>query len=76
MADEALLAREDGGGITVFVRPELVVEIALDGVQADALPGGVALRFARVKGVPPGQGSLPRRTDRPLQALVRAEGTR
>jgi DNA ligase-1 len=46
-----LLAREtDRRGITVFVRPELVVEIALDGVQASTrYPGGVALRFARVK---------------------------
>jgi ATP-dependent DNA ligase I len=36
-------------GITVFVRPELVVEIELDGVQASPrYPGGVALRFARV----------------------------
>jgi DNA ligase-1 len=36
---------------TVFVRPELVVEIAFDGVQASTrYPGGVALRFARVKG--------------------------
>ena len=38
-------------GITVFVRPETVVEIALDGVQTSTrYPGGVALRFARVKG--------------------------
>lgn len=37
-------------GITVWVRPELVVEIALDGVQRSTrYPGGVALRFARVK---------------------------
>jgi DNA ligase-1 len=36
-------------GITVFVRPELVVEIAFDGVQSSPrYPGGVALRFARV----------------------------
>jgi DNA ligase 1 len=33
----------------VFVRPELVVEIAFDGVQVSPrYPGGVALRFARV----------------------------
>src|ERR671918_3037504 len=46
-----LLARETGWrGIAVLVRPELVVEIALDGVQASTrYPGGVALRFARVK---------------------------
>src|SRR5579884_249851 len=37
-------------GITVHVRPELVVEIALDGVQVSPrYSGGVALRFARVK---------------------------
>jgi DNA ligase-1 len=35
----------------VHVRPELVVEIAFDGVQnSSRYPGGVALRFARVKG--------------------------
>jgi DNA ligase-1 len=46
-----LLARErERKGIAVLVRPELVVEIALDGVQASTrYPGGVALRFARVK---------------------------
>jgi ATP-dependent DNA ligase I len=34
---------------TVYVRPELVVEVAFDGVQASSrYPGGVALRFARV----------------------------
>jgi DNA ligase 1 len=37
-------------GITVYVRPEMVAEIALDGVQTSTrYPGGVALRFARVK---------------------------
>ena len=37
-------------GYTVTVRPELVIEIALDGVQASTrYPGGVALRFARVR---------------------------
>jgi DNA ligase-1 len=52
---EALLEREvRREGIVVFVRPELVVEIALDGVQASTrYPGGVALRFARVKGYRP-----------------------
>ena len=48
---EQLLARETHReGIAVFVRPELVVEIALDGAQrSPRYPGGVALRFARVK---------------------------
>ena len=36
-------------GHTVHVRPEQVVEIAIDGVQRSTrYPGGVALRFARV----------------------------
>jgi ATP-dependent DNA ligase I len=40
------VARDDW---TVHVRPELVVEIAFDGVQTSPrYPGGVALRFARV----------------------------
>jgi ATP-dependent DNA ligase I len=47
---EALLALETHrDDWTVYVRPELVVEIAFDGVQASRrYPGGVALRFARV----------------------------
>jgi DNA ligase-1 len=39
----------DRGDWVVHVRPELVVEIAFDGVQTSTrYPGGVALRFARV----------------------------
>jgi DNA ligase-1 len=47
----ALLERETSRrGISVLVRPELVVEIAIDGVQSSRrYAGGVALRFARVK---------------------------
>ncbi|MFI6507985.1 ATP-dependent DNA ligase [Streptosporangium sp. NPDC050855] len=48
---ERLLAIAEGptDGWTVTVRPELVVEIAFDGVQRSSrYPGGVALRFARV----------------------------
>jgi DNA ligase 1 len=41
----------------VRVRPELVVEIAFDGVQASRrYPGGVALRFARVVRFRPDKG--------------------
>ena len=41
-------------GHVVHVRPELVVEVAFDGVQTSSrYPGGVALRFARVKGYRP-----------------------
>ncbi len=47
---EYLLAREEHRDAwTVYVRPELVVEIAFDGVQrSPRYPGGLALRFARV----------------------------
>jgi DNA ligase-1 len=47
-----LLARETGrDGHVVHVRPELVVEIAFNDLQASPqYPGGLALRFARVKG--------------------------
>ena len=44
----AALAVDDSGWV-VHVRPELVVEVAFDGVQTSPrYPGGVALRFARV----------------------------
>ena len=47
---EQLLARQvSTDGWTVVVRPELVVEIAVDGVQTSPrYPAGMALRFARV----------------------------
>jgi DNA ligase-1 len=47
---EHLLALEvERSEHVVYVRPELVVEIAFDGVQTSRrYPGGVALRFARV----------------------------
>ncbi|HEX7011630.1 MAG TPA: ATP-dependent DNA ligase [Steroidobacteraceae bacterium] len=46
-----LLARETHrDGITVYVRPELVVEIAFSDLQVSPrYPGGLALRLARVK---------------------------
>jgi len=44
-----LQLERDRHGITVELRPEQVVEIAVDGVQASTrYAGGVALRFARV----------------------------
>jgi DNA ligase-1 len=37
-------------GWTVYVRPELVVEVAFNDIQeSPQYPGGMALRFARVK---------------------------
>ena len=58
-------------GIAVFVRPELVVEIALDGVQSSTrYPGGVALRFARVKRYRPDKPAAEADTIDDLRALL------
>jgi DNA ligase-1 len=67
-----LLARETGRrGIAVFVRPELVVEIALDGVQSSTrYSGGVALRFARVKRYRPDKDAADADTIDDLRALL------
>ena len=48
---EELLKREiSRDRHTVYVRPELVVEVAFNDVQASPhYPGGVALRFARIR---------------------------
>jgi DNA ligase-1 len=44
------LAHGDSDGFVVRVRPELVVEVAFDGIQGSPrYPAGLALRFARVK---------------------------
>ena len=71
---EALLARETKRhGIAVMVRPELVVEIALDGVQASTrYPGGIALRFARVKRYRPDKDALQADVIGDLRALLPA----
>jgi DNA ligase-1 len=72
---QELLAREvERRGITVLVRPELVVEIALDGVQSSTrYPGGVALRFARVKRYRPDKSAAEADTIDDLRALLRQD---
>ena len=67
-------------GITVFVRPEHVVEIALDGVQVSTrYAGGVALRFARVRRYRPDKSPGEADTIDAVRALLAgpsgAEGT-
>lgn len=71
---QEFLAREIGRkGIAVFVRPELVVEIALDGVQSSTrYAGGVALRFARVKRYRPDKSAAEADTIDDLRALLPA----
>ena len=57
----------------VHVRPETVVEIAIDGVQRSSrYPGGVALRFARVKGYRPDKRAGEADTIESLRALLRS----
>ena len=62
-------------GRVVHVRPELVVEIAFDGVQTSSrYPGGIALRFARVKGYRPDKSPVEADTIEAVRAIhARAE---
>jgi DNA ligase-1 len=58
-------------GYTVHVRPELVVEIALDGVQVSRrYAGGVALRFARVRRYRPDKQPVEADTIDAVRALL------
>jgi DNA ligase-1 len=69
-----LLVRETARrGIAVLVRPELVAEVALDGVQSSRrYAGGVALRFARVKRYRPDKRPEEADTIDDLRALLPA----
>jgi DNA ligase-1 len=66
---ELEIGRDD---YTVFVRPELVVEIAFNDVQASPqYPGGVALRFARVKRYRPDKAAAEADTIAAVEAIYR-----
>src|SRR5437899_832821 len=61
-------------GHVVHVRPELVVEVAFDGIQASPrYPGGLALRFARVVRYRPDKGPDLADTIATVRALHRGE---
>ena len=69
--DEFLARETDRRGIAVMIRPEMVVEIALDGVQSSTrYPGGIALRFARVKRYRPDKNADEADVIDDLQALL------
>ncbi len=70
---QALLSRETHrDGAVVWVRPELVVEIGFDSVMASArYPGGVTLRFARVRGYRPDKTAKEASTIDEVRALLR-----
>jgi DNA ligase 1 len=70
------LVREEQGSAAssgaVLLRPELVVEIALDGAQrSPRYPGGVALRFARVVRYRPDKTPAEADTIDAVRALLR-----
>lgn len=70
--EELLARRVAERGNVVEVRPELVVEIALDGVQRSTrYPGGLALRFARVRRYRPDKSPAEADTIADLRALLR-----
>ena len=71
-----LLAREvRRDGHIVYVRPELVVEVAFNDVQRSTqYPGGVALRFARVKAYRPDKNADAADTIDAVRAFLPAEG--
>jgi DNA ligase-1 len=85
MTDEILkwqttefLARETHrDGHIVYVRPEVVVEIAFNEVQRSSqYPGGVALRFARVKGYRPDKNAAEADTIDAVRSFLPADETR
>jgi DNA ligase-1 len=68
---QALALGPPEAGYIQHVRPELVVEIALDGVQRSTrYPGGVALRFARVRRYRPDKSPAETDTIERVQAML------
>ena len=73
-----LLARAaQRGDYVVHVRPELVVEIAFNDLQASSqYPGGLALRFARVKAYRPDKSAADADTIETVRAIYAAQMAR
>jgi DNA ligase-1 len=68
---ELEVARDD---YTVYVRPELVAEIAFDGVQASPrYPAGLTLRFARMKRYRPDKNAADADTIDAVRAIYAAQ---
>jgi DNA ligase 1 len=67
----AIATGREGAEHVVHVRPEKVVEVAIDGVQrSPRYPGGVALRFARVRRYRPDKTAAEADRIESLQALL------
>jgi DNA ligase-1 len=72
--DKLLSLETDRRGHIVFVRPELVVEVAFSDVQeSPRYPAGLALRFARVKRYRPDKSSDQVDTIQSVAALFQAQ---
>ena len=70
---ELEIGRDD---YTVYVRPEVVVEIAFNEIQASSqYPGAVTLRFARVKGYRPDKSAAEADTIDAVRAFLPGEPT-
>ena len=69
---ELEVSRDD---YTVYVRPELVVEVAFNDLQTSPhYPGGLALRFARIKGYRPDKSAADADTIETLREIYRRQG--
>jgi DNA ligase-1 len=67
----AIATERDDAEYVVHVRPEKVVEVAIDGVQrSPRYPGGVALRFARIRRYRPDKSAADADRIEALQALL------
>jgi DNA ligase-1 len=65
------VARDDW---TVYVRPELVVEVTFNDLQqSPRYPGGLALRFARIKGYRPDKRAADADTMHAVRAIFAAQ---
>jgi DNA ligase-1 len=65
------IARDDW---TVYVRPELVVEVTFNDLQqSPRYPGGLALRFARIKGYRPDKRAADADTMETVRAIFAAQ---
>ena len=71
------LARESRrDNYTVYVRPEIVVEIAFNDIQSSTqYPGGMALRFARVKAYRPDKSVQQANTIDDVRAIYAAQSS-
>ena len=75
---ETFLARETRReGHVVHVRPEIVAEIAFNDLQASPhYPGGLALRFARLKGYRPDKRAAEADTIETVRAVYAKQNER